>query len=305
MRNRWIFFGGFFFITFFLAGCATVEPTREPVDLVTPAAEFYKGKTITFVVGFSARGRFHAYTQLIARHFGKHVPGNPTTAVQNRTGAGSLNAANYMYTTANPDGLTIGTFVGGPLVLQHIMDRKTIKFDGRKFNWLGVPTPDRCVCVLTKASGIKTVDDWFASKRPIKIGATGPGSMTDDAPKLAREAIGLPIEMVEGYGGTRKIREAAEDGEVDGACWAWQSIKVTWRRRIESGNVRPVLQLTLKSHPELTHVPRAIKYAKTAEARELLKVASDVYSSMFARIPYPQACLKTVSASCKKPSWIQ
>ncbi len=239
------------------------------------------GRTIRFVVGFSAGGGFDTYTRLIARHFGKHVPGNPTIVVQNRAGSGSLSAANYMYNRARPDGLTIGTFIGGPLVLRHIMGDKAIKFDGREFGWLGVPTPDSIVCVLTKASGIETVDDWFASRRPIKIGATAPGSTTYDPPKLVRKAIGLPIEFVEGYRGTAKIRLAAEAGEIDGACWAWQSIKTTWRRGIQSGNVRPILQLTLKSHSELTHVPRAIQYAKTAEARELLRVASESYSSTF------------------------
>ena len=242
------------------------------------AAEFFKGKTITFVVGFSAGGGFDTYTRLIARHFGKHIPGNPRMVVQNRTGAGSLIAANYIYNRAKRDGTVIGNWIGG-LLLREVLGDKAIKFEGRKFNWLGVPTPDDGVCALTKASGIKNIDDWFASKRPIKIGATAPGSSTDDPPKLVREAIGLPIKVVEGYAGTARIRLAAESGEIDGGCWAWQSVKVTWRKGIESGNVRPILQLTLKSHPELKHVPLAIKYAKTADARALLKVASNAHSA--------------------------
>ncbi|MCZ6620609.1 MAG: hypothetical protein O7C72_01725 [Deltaproteobacteria bacterium] len=242
------------------------------------AAEFFKGKTITFVVGFSAGGGFDTYTRLIARHFGKHIPGNPGMVVQNRAGAGSLIAANYIYNRAKRDGTVIGNWIGG-LLLKEALGDKSIKFTGSKFNWLGTPTPDDGVCALTKASGIKNIDDWFASKRPIKIGATAPGSSTDDPPKLVREAIGLPMKVVEGYGGTAKIRLAAESGEIDGGCWAWQSIKVTWRKGIESGNVRPILQLTLKSHPELKHVPLAMKYAKTADARALLKVASDAHSA--------------------------
>ncbi len=243
------------------------------------AAEFFKGKTITFVVGFSAGGGFDTYTRLIGRHISKHIPGNPTIVVQNRTGAGSLIAGNYIYNRAKRDGTVIGNWIG-PLVLQHLLGNPAVKLDGRKLNWLGVPTPDSAVCALTKASGIKTMDDWFASKRPIKIGATGPGSTTDDGPKLVKEAIGLPIKMIEGYGGTARMRLAAESGETDGGCWAWQSVKVTWRKGIESGNVRVVLQLTLKSHPELKHIPLAIKYAKTAAARELLKVVDGPYSAV-------------------------
>ena len=242
------------------------------------AAEFYKGKTITFVVGFSAGGGFDTYTRLIARHFSKHIPGNPGIVVQNRTGAGSLIAANYIYNRAKRDGTVIGNWIGG-LLLREVLGDKAIKFEGRKFNWVGVPTPDSSVCALTKASGIKNVDDWFASKRDIKIGATGPGSSTDDPPKLLKVATGLPLKVIEGYGGTAKIRLAAESGEVDGGCWAWQSIKVTWRKGIESGNVRPILQMTEKSHPELKHVPLAIKYTKTADDRALLKVINDAHSA--------------------------
>ncbi len=244
------------------------------------AEEFYKGKTITFVVGLSAGGGFDTYTRMIARHFGKHVPGYPTTVVQNRAGAGSLIAANYIYNKAKPDGTVIGNWFG-PLVLQHVMGNKAVKLDGRKLGWLGVPTPDSGVCSFTKASGITSLDKWFASKRPVKIGATGPGSSTRDPPKLLKVAIGLPLKIIEGYKGTAKIRLAAESGEVDGACFPWQSVKVTWRRGIESGNVVVVLQNMLESHPELKDVPLAMKYAKTAEARELLKVANDVYGSIF------------------------
>ena len=240
------------------------------------AEDFYQGKTITFVVGFAAGGGFDTYTRMLARHFGKHVPGNPSTVVENMTGAGSLVAANHIFNKADADGLTIGNWIG-PLVLQHILGNPAAKFDGRGFGWLGVPTPDSGVCALTAASGIKSPEDWLNSKRPIKIGATGPGSTTDDVPKLLREALKLPIQVVEGYKGTARIRLAAEAGELDGGCWAWQSIKPTWAKGVESGKVHIVLQSMLESHPELKHVPLAGKYAKSDEARDLLKVADGPY----------------------------
>ncbi|HZD41822.1 MAG TPA: hypothetical protein VE131_13950 [Terriglobales bacterium] len=240
------------------------------------AAEFYKGKTIRFVVGFSAGGGFDTYTRLIARHFGKHVPGNPDTVVENRTGAGSLVAANYIYNKADRDGTVIGNWIG-PLVLQEILGNKGAKFDGRKFGWLGVPTPDSGVCALTQASGIKTVKDWFASKRPIKIGGTAPGSTTDDVPKIVRAAIDLPLEVIEGYSGTSKIRLAAESGEIAGGCWAWQSIKPTWAKALQSGEVHVVLQTMKQSHPELKNIPLAVDYAKTDEARQLLDITDGPY----------------------------
>lgn len=242
-----------------------------------PADEFYKGKTLTFVVGFSAGGGFDTYTRLIARHIGKHIPGNPTVVVENRPGAGSLIAANYIYNQAPHDGTVIGNWIG-PLVLQQVLGNKAAKFDGRKFGWLGAPTPDSGVCALTKASGIKTMDDWFKSKRPIKIGGTAPGSDTDDVPLLVQAAIGLPMKLVEGYAGTSKIRLAAESGEVDGGCWAWQSIKPTWAKSLESGEVHVVLQAVEKPLPDLPNVPLASQYAKTDEARALLRIAEGIYA---------------------------
>jgi tripartite-type tricarboxylate transporter receptor subunit TctC len=134
------------------------------------------------------------------------------------------------------------------------------------------------------ASGISTVDEWFKAKQPVKLGGTAPGSTTDDVPKLIEAAIELPIDMIEGYKGTSRIRVAAEAGEIAGGCWAWESIKPTWSKALESGEVRPVLQTMLESHPELKHVPLAITYAKTDEARELLKIVDGAYG-MTAR-PY-------------------
>ena len=241
------------------------------------AKDFYKGKTITFVVGFSAGGGFDTYTRLIARHFGDHVPGHPNTLVDNKTGAGSLIAANYIYNQAPKDGTVIGNWIG-PLVLQQVLGNKAAHFDGRKFGWLGVPTADSGVCALTKKSGIRTMADWFASKRPIKIGGTAPGSTTDDVPLLLKEALGLPMKLVEGYRGTAKIRLAAESGEIDGGCWAWESIKPTWAKALKSGEVHVVLQSTEESNPELTNIPLAISYAKTEEAKQLLAIADGPYS---------------------------
>ena len=243
------------------------------------ADDFFKGKTIRFVVGFSPGGGFDTYTRFIARHFGKHVPGNPRTVVQNRSGAGSMIAANYIYAKAKPDGLTIGNWIG-PLVLQHVLGKKGIRFDGRKFNWLGVPSTDDNTCALTKASGINNVKEWLASKRPIKIGATGPGSTTDDVPKLIKAATNLPMQVIEGYGGTALIRVAAEKGEIDGGCWAWQSIKPTWRQGIESGNVKPVLQVGPEKHADLKDVGVAFDLVKDDRGKQLLQVAADVYRGL-------------------------
>jgi tripartite-type tricarboxylate transporter receptor subunit TctC len=249
------------------------------------AQEFYKGKIITFIVGYSPGGTYDQYTRLIARHIGKHMPGNPTGVVENMPGAGGIIAANHLYNRVKPDGLTVAAWAA-PLILQHIMGNEATKFDGRKVGWLGIPASYDTACHFSQESGIKTMADWFAAKRPLKISSLGPGTSLSDVPKLLKAAIGLPLELVEGYKGGAEARMAVESGEVDGLCASWQATKVQWRSEIESGKIRVVLQATLKPHPDLKEVPLANNYAKTDEARMLLKVADSVHVFQF---PYSVA----------------
>jgi tripartite-type tricarboxylate transporter receptor subunit TctC len=232
--------------------------------------EFFKGKTIRIVVGFAAGGGFDTYSRVIGRHMGKFIPGNPSIIVENMTGAGSLVAANHVYRVAKPDGLTIGHFIGG-LIMQQVMGGSGIEFDARKFGMIGVPVKENVVCALRKETGITNMDSWLAAKTPLKLGGTAPGSTTDDVVKILKEAIGLPVQLVSGYKGTADIRLAADSGELAGGCWAWESIKVTWRQALQARDVMVVLQAIPKSHPELSSIPLAIDFAKTDEAKRLIE----------------------------------
>jgi tripartite-type tricarboxylate transporter receptor subunit TctC len=241
-----------------------VAPAKSASD------DFYRGKTIRIIVGFAAGGGFDTYSRVIGRHMGKFIPGNPSIVVENMTGAGSLITANHVYRVAKPDGLTIGHFIGG-LIMQQVMGGPGIEFDARKFELIGVPVKENVVCALRKESGITSVESWLAAKTPVKLGGTAPGSTTDDVAKILKEAIGLPIQLVSGYKGTADIRLAADSGEIAGGCWAWESIKVTWRKALETKDLLVVLQAIPKSHPDLTSVPLAISYAKTQEAKKLIE----------------------------------
>ncbi|HEU4345261.1 MAG TPA: tripartite tricarboxylate transporter substrate-binding protein [Candidatus Binatia bacterium] len=249
------------------------------------AQEFYKDKTITFIVGYSPGGIYDQYTRMIARHISKYIPGQPNTIVENMTGAGGIIAANHLYNRVKPDGLTVAAWAS-PLILQQIMGNEATKFDARKVGWVGIPGPYDTACHFNRESGIKTADDWFAAKKPVKISSIGPGTGLSDVPKLLKAALGLPLEVVEGYKGGAEARIAVENGEVDGLCASWQATKVSWRSQMESGKIRVVLQATLKSHSDLKDVPLANSYAKTDEARTLLKVADNVHVYQF---PYSVA----------------
>jgi tripartite-type tricarboxylate transporter receptor subunit TctC len=233
--------------------------------------EFYKGKVIRIVVGFAAGGGFDTYARAIGRHLGRHIPGNPTIIVENMPGAGSLIAANHVYTVAKPDGLTMGHFIGGVFMLQ-VFGKSGVEFDARKFEYVGVPVKDNPTCAFTRASGITSIDKWLAAKTPVKVGAVALGSTTDDVPKILAAAIGVPLQVVSGYKGTSAIRLAAESGEVAGACWGWESIRATWREGIDRGEVAVVLQTAPQPAPDLPSVPLAMSFAKTDEARRLIKI---------------------------------
>jgi tripartite-type tricarboxylate transporter receptor subunit TctC len=233
--------------------------------------EFYKGKVIRIVVGFAAGGGFDTYARAIGRHMGRHIPGNPTIIVENMPGAGSLIAANHVYMVAKPDGLTMGHFIGGLFMLQ-VFGKPGVEFDARKFEYVGVPVKDNPTCVFTRASGITSIEKWLAAKTPVKVGAVAPGSTTDDVPKLLMAAIGVPLQVVSGYKGTSAIRLAAESGEVAGGCWGWESIRATWRKGIETDEVAVVLQTAPQPAPDIPSVPLAMNFAKTDEARQLIKV---------------------------------
>lgn len=232
---------------------------------------FYKDKTVRMVLGHSPGGGYDAYTRIISRYIGKYLPGNPNVIVENMAGAGSLISANYNYKIAKADGLTIGHFSGG-LIAQQLLGQPGIQFDARKFEYVGAPTQDDYAIGLTKASGITSMEKWFAAKTPVKIGGTAPGGASIDVPKLLQAALGLPLHLVSGYQGTAEIRLAAERAEVAGFCTGWESFKATWRDALERGDAVIVVQAVPKPNRELASVPLAITYAKTDEARKLIQM---------------------------------
>ncbi len=234
------------------------------------AAPYYEGKTIRLVVGFSAGGGFDTYSRLLARHLGKHIPGNPAVIVENMAGGGSLIAAKQIYRRVKPDGLTIGNLTS-QLVMAQILSREGMDIDMRKFEYLGAPVQDNVVCGIIKTCGVANLDQLMASKKTIKFGADAPGSVPADSAKILKAALDLPVQIIEGYPGTREILLAAESGEVCGGCWQWESMKVIWAKGLSSGDVSVVVQATQKPVRDLPKVPLASDFAKTEEGKQLIR----------------------------------
>jgi tripartite-type tricarboxylate transporter receptor subunit TctC len=217
----------------------------------------------------AAGGGYDLYARTLARHLGKHIPGNPAVVVENMTGAGSIIAANYLYKVAKPDGLTIGHYLGG-IVLQQLLGKSGIEFDARRFKYIGVPAQDNFIIGVHKSTGITDVHAWIASKQMVKFGGIGPGAGSDDIPKILAATINLPAQVVSGYKGTADTRLAFNNGEVQATSNAWESTKSTWKNELSSGMLKVVLQANLKSHPELKNIPVSYEMAKTDEARTLM-----------------------------------
>jgi tripartite-type tricarboxylate transporter receptor subunit TctC len=239
---------------------------------------FYKGKIVRIVVGASAGGGYDTYSRTLARHMGKHIPGEPAFVVENMPGAGFLISANYMFKVAKPDGLTMGHFTGG-LFLQQLIEKPGIEFDARKFAYVGVPTQDNNVIGISKRSGVKSMEDWLASKTLLKLGGVGAGSASDDVVKVLIATVGLPAQLVTGYKGTAEIRLAFNSGELQGTSSSWESFKATWRQELDSGDLMIVLQNIAQPHPDLGKVPLAISLAKADEARKLIRALVHSYGA--------------------------
>jgi len=240
-------------LLYFLVGMVLIVGVSTPVF----GADFYAGKTIRFIVGFSPGGGYDTYTRAIARHIGKYIPGNPTPVVMNMTGAGSLIAANYNANRAKPDGLTVAVWTPG-IILAHALGDKKVKFDPRKLGWIGTPTADTATCGIMGFTGLKTLDDIVKSGRTLIVPATRAPGNTTDPPKFLNRALGTKFKVVTGYRGTGPIRLALQSREAQVACWTWESMRVTARGMLDAEGDEKFIPFVMHrrwNDPEVKNVP--------------------------------------------------
>lgn len=221
------------------------------------ADEFYKGKTIRFVVGSAAGGGYDTYTRMIARHISRHIPGNPATVVENMEGAGGLVAANFLYKRATPDGLIITVFNNSNIVQKALGDPR-INIDFRKLGWIGAPSVGAPMCMTMGFTGLKTLQDVLKSKMPLKMGANRAGTTGYDLPLILNQTLGTKFEVISGYTGTSKIRIALQSREIDGFCSNWESMRVTARSMLDAegdNKLIPFIMSDKWEDPEVKDLP--------------------------------------------------
>jgi tripartite-type tricarboxylate transporter receptor subunit TctC len=252
-------------------GIATAVLALAPTAATAQSpAEFYKGKNVELYIGYSVGGAYDLYARVLARHLGRHIPGNPTIIPKNMEGAGSLRLANWLYNVGAKDGTVLAT-IGRGTGFDPLLGSKGAQFQADKFTWIGSANNEVSICVAWKGSGITKFEDTMTKE--LIVGGTGAAADTDQFPRILNGVLGTKFKIVSGYPGGNDITLAMERGEVKGRCgWSWSSVVATHKRWIDDKTITVLVQLSLNKHPDLPDVPLVMEFAKTEEQQQIFRL---------------------------------
>jgi tripartite-type tricarboxylate transporter receptor subunit TctC len=254
----------------YVAACAIAGLVGLLVSPALAQTDFYRGKSIDLYINVSVGGGYDLYARMLARHIGKHIPGNPTILPKNMEGGGGMRLANWLANIGPKDGTAIGALARAA-AFEPLLGNKGAQYDGTKFNWIGSANDEVSVCVAWYTSGIKTFED--AKKTQLVVGSGGISDDTYQYPALLNNMFGAKFKMVPGYPGGNDINLAMERGEVQGRCSIpWSTVKATRRFWIDEHKVNLLMQYSLAKHRDLPDVPLVMDLAKTDEQRTILKL---------------------------------
>ncbi|HEU0070740.1 MAG TPA: tripartite tricarboxylate transporter substrate-binding protein [Alphaproteobacteria bacterium] len=232
------------------------------------AADFYKGKTVSIVVGFAPGGGYDLYGRLVARHMGAFIPGKPDVIVQNRPGAGSGTAASYIYNATNKDGTQIGIFLSH-ISLNRVLEKNT-PYVFEKFTWLGRLNTTQNLSIVWATSPVKTVED--AKTKEVVLAASGPESATSRVPIAFNRLLGTKFKVVRGYDSSIKMAVAMEQGETEGvggiSLQALQTMRPQW---LEEKKLAFLYVTAMERHKSMPNVPAVPEFARNDEERQILR----------------------------------
>ncbi len=286
-----------------LIACAVLSGALIAITSPSQAqdAEFYRGKTLRILVGTAVGGDYDTQARLVSRHIARHIPGEPAVIVENMTGAGGMNMANYLFNLAAKDGTYVGVMPNNFPALQWSGGRG-IQFDVAKFGWLGALTQETETMVAWHTSGIKTIAD--VQQKEVIAGATGRGAITYTFPAMLNALIGTKFKIVTGYAGGSDVNLAMERGEVVARLNSWTSWKATKPEWVQNGWINVLIQAG-RRHPDLANVPSLEPMAKTPDDRQLMELINlgNELGRPFASPPgIPQERLKVLRDAFKAVS---
>jgi tripartite-type tricarboxylate transporter receptor subunit TctC len=263
-----------------LAAAALAALVGGEATAQTPE-EFYKGKSIDFVIGYPPGGSNDTFGRLVARHIGKYIPGHPNVIPKNTPGAGSFLAVNQIFNVAPKDGTVIG--IGAPTIpLDEKLGTQGVRFKTAELSWIGRVDSLINMVFTWKTSPVKTFAD--ALKIESTLSGTGVGSTVSIYPTVMNNVFGTKFKLVMGYKGSNEAMLAVERGEVEGHSTSWTALKVAHPDWIRDKNVTVFVQFALNRHPELPDVPTAVDLARTDEERAILRAimnATEVGTAFF------------------------
>lgn len=250
-----------------LARCALVV-----VALAAPARaddDFYKGKTVSFIIATASGGGYDTYSRLLARHLGRHIPGQPAVVPQNMPGAAGIRAANHLYSAAAKDGTAIG-MLDQATHLDQVLGTAGLAADANRFNWIGRILSNSAVLYAWHRAKVKRIEDALTNE--LVVSTSGAASRLNWT--VLNNVVGTRFKIITGYQGSSDSRLAMIRGEVEALSQPWPVLKVEGEQLIRDRQINLLLQTGTDKHPELAHVPRMIDLAKTDEDRTLLTLFS-------------------------------
>jgi tripartite-type tricarboxylate transporter receptor subunit TctC len=231
--------------------------------------EFYKGKNLTIVVGSDVGGGYDTNARLLSRHIGKFVPGNPTVIVQNRPGAGSITAANYLYANAPKDGTVIGMVQRG-IPMFKLTGQPGVQYDPEKFTWIGNMSSEPSVVMVWQTSPVQKTEDLFTKE--LVVGGSGSGAENETGPRLLNAILGTKFKIISGYKSQTEALLAMERGEIAGiGSMSWPTLKTNKAAEYKAGKIKVLMQNGLKRDPELPDVPLSLELAKNPADKQALE----------------------------------
>ena len=254
----------------FFSAVLAVSFAASSADAAAPA-DFYKGRTVQLIVGFSAGGGYDLYARVLARHMGRHIPGNPSVVPQNMPGAGSVKAANYLYGVAPKDGSVFGIFDRG-LPMERLLGRtEGQQFDATKFTWIGSVTDEPAVCGFSAKSGIRSWQDM--KTKPFKVGGAGATADDEIYPAVLKNMFHVPVRVVSGFPGRAETVLSIQRGEIDGLCgWSWSSLMSRDKQLLDSKQITIALELGVDKALDLPGVPLLGDLTDDAKQKAALKL---------------------------------
>ena len=295
-----------------LAACASLQifapAAFMPAALAQAPEQFYKGRQVELAIGYPPGGSNDVYARLLARHLGKHIPGNPAIVPQNRPGAGSFLALGYVYNVAPKDGSVIG--IGAPTApLDEKLGSQGVRFKTAEFNWIGRIDSLINIVFLWHTSPVKTFAD--AQRVESKLSGTGVGSTVSIYPTVTNNVLGTKFKLIMGYKGSSDAQLAVERGEVEGHSTSWTAVKVAHPAWRPEKMINIIVQFALKRHPELPEVPTLVELARDDEERQILRAvmnATEIGTAFFTAPGVPADRVETLrrafDATTKDPEFL-